>query len=214
MSLKYDCAYREDIWYTPIFSEDDIIDDDFLSTNYCSFNFSSLSRAFCSNCEYNLKKIASNMNKRHTLLSDWDNAYIDDNINLNTIKKIQSYDQWSKDKNLNHPDWYHNHDLRITRNWNGLKVFIFDDYFDSSLDEHIKELKNYDIVVMGWYFKQDIAPLLELKQIKGIVFGYRFNGDISPLKDLPILEFVSVRRSYNRKIHNDIYEKTYFDKMR
>jgi len=207
--LKYDCMNHNDTWYASKFFSKEKIDRDFLSTNYCSFNVSSLSRDFCDNCKWNLKKIATNFNEKHKLIFNWEEAYVDENINLNTIKKIQTYKNWNEGKNTNHPNWYINTDLRRNRIWNGYKVYVFDDYCTDELDNYIEILNEYDIIVLAWYFNGKLEPLLKLPHIKGLVFGRIFNQDISILKELQELEFICVSRNYNRHIDNEIWIKIY-----
>jgi len=175
-----------------------IINHEFISTNYCA-NSTMLSRSFCNPCQTNFKKIAYYLNQKNGLqylAYHWD-SYFDENTVLNTLKNIQTREQF-KECNPN---------FLVNPLW---KIKIFDNYIDD--DIKLSELEGYDVIKFSWHFTKDISLLLKLPNLKGIIFGHWFQGDLNVLHSHPSLEFIQVRPSYNNYLVEKIYNITYYTK--
>lgn len=119
--------------------------------------------------------------------ANWIKPFDESSVNLNTIKEIQSYDNFVK-KN---PD------------------FDLDQYFDEPIEPYLDELAKYDIIDFGWYFRHKLDLLVKLENIQGLIFGHWFDQDLNVLETLPNLKFVQVRYSYNRATSDIIHEKIF-----
>ena len=201
--LRKDCSCFNDNWYSCIYGDegeldqyDDsefVIDKDFLSLNYCGVS-PKLSRRFCDNCELNLRKISQYIDNLDELANNWNSPFDPDIPNPYEIKSILRYEEWQEThKDIN----------------NSYSIKKFDDYFNKDLKPYIEELKQYDVINLGWYFDGDLSPLAELPNLKGIILGHWFGQSLDCLAQCVTLEYVHVRYSYNRHIIPEVYDKVF-----
>lgn len=222
--LKYRCNNWNNIWYSSIYGdpcEDDreycntsgdwshfkrnqladeprtiVINDKLLQLNYCAVTANKGHRMFCDNCKESFRKVKYyfDRNELDRLADNWYQGF-DESVKLDTIRDIQSH---AKFLELN--------GNVVDSNW---KTYKFDSYFDKKLDSYLDILSEYDVIDLGWYFCQSVEPLSRLPKLKGIICGFWFNNDLNVLSESHDIKFISVQRSYNRKLCDAVYNKTY-----
>lgn len=218
--LKEECSNHHDIWYCSIYGsgwdsgleegdeykecydpysiEPIEITNKFLELNYCGHR-PSLSRNLCDNCRNNFRKVKYFLDRGelHVLASDWNADWNSEDVVLNTVREIRSMSEYKKDL----PD--------IDFDKESENVFIFDSYFNGSLEPHLEAISKKMFLNMGWYFSGDLSPLLKLPNLKGLILGHWFDGDLNVLESHPSLEFIQVRYSFNKEICDKLYKITF-----
>ena len=179
----------------------------FVEHGYCVHSGIS-TRCFCEPCKENYKKVKYHINNLVNLAIDWNLPY-DHNIDVNTIREIQTFDQFkeSNPKVYLKPEWK-------------IKNFGFEYEINTldrlasrkqkSLDCYIDELKDYDVIHFRGDFAQSLLPLTKLTNLKGVSFGFRLFEDINILESLPNLQFICVRGGYYRHLNDKVYFMTYW----
>lgn len=224
-NLRNECSNHADLWrcsiygsgyddgtslrdkYTephdPFSIEERKISEHLISMNYCGTS-PRLTDFLCGNCKSNFIKVGYFLkkNRLHILADNWYSSY--NRININTVKRVQSqdkflerYPQCAKLVKVSH------------KRKNTNVIHKLDDYFDGDLTSNLDEIKQKDILNVGWYFNGDLSPLMECANLKGLVLGHWFSGNLDVLKTHPSLQFIRVQPSYNQKINKSVSKITF-----
>lgn len=204
-NLRSECEHYRDTWasssYTDVdydLEDDDFFDESeipwnrFIEHNYCANNSHGV-RLFCCACKRNYKKIGYHLNNLQELSLNW-NIPFDENIQINTIRDVQSLETFK----LKHPNVVLDPNWKIKKYWSEP---------ERDLEDLIEELQDYDIIIFTDFTKQSVEPLKKLTNLKGIVFGIWNDADLNLLESLN-LQFICVKHFYNRHLCDKIYDIT------
>lgn len=195
LSLRQDCERYSDPWsgHGSIYADDETkIDANFIKHNWCG-STPNCSRGLCDKCRHNFLKIACYLDNLHALIENW-NLPIIAGIPSPVQREIQTYEMF-KNKNPN---------FNIDDKWSICEI---SDHC-RNFDDHIEELKKHEIIYLGWGYSGDITVLATLPKLKVLICGYWFSQSLNLLANSSSLEYICVRRSYNRDLIDKIYNIT------